>query len=884
MDRFKAVCCGFWLLAASVCALAEDIPRGRLPGKVVPTAYRLDLEVIPDKPRFRGQVEIDVEVRDIVEQIWLHGKDLDVSAASISTEDGRRIPGDYTQVSEDGIALLSFDERLPRGSAKLALNWSATFGQGLAGLYHVRAADADYAFTQFESIYARRAFPSFDEPAYKTPFDIRVTTRQAYRAFSNTQVTDVELLDDDLQRLRFRTTEKLPTYLIAFAVGPLDLVEWEAIPASAQRPRPLQLRGIATKGQGKRLDYALRNTAPILLALEEYFDSPYPYDKLDIVAVPDFAAGAMENAGLITYREPLILMSEDPPVSQRRYYAAVHAHELAHQWFGNLVTMPWWDDIWLNEAFASWMQAKGAQAWDSSYHFERDVQVRAIDAMAADVLANARQIREPVSDAGGIVNAFDSITYRKGAGVLQMLERYLGGEVFRDGIRLHMRRFPHASATVYDLLDSLTEVAGEEHKLKELVESFLFQSGVPYLMVTPQCLDGKFSVTLAQERYLPLGSTADPQRSWLVPVCLAMGTASTRREECVVLEKPNQSFALPGACPNWVMPNAGGSGYFRWRQRSADLDNLQAVFLSQLDAGERLSYVDSLVASVQSGTVALPEFLAQLPMIASAPERSVVRAPVDFLKRLVDEVTPVEQREPIRAAIAQAYLPRLALLESDKGGESPAERTSLRRSLTQFLALDIAVPAVREKLWPQAVAYLDSKQADETVGALSGDLLQAGLSLAILQGGKEQAERLIRRFRGSDDARFRQAAVRALAVAADEPTFERVREFMSSGQVRANEYQTWLAELLNPWARPMSWPWIQASLDQILDGGSERLRRDSPLWFGQWLCTRDDRQRLAELYAPRVNQTVGAPRKLDQALETVDLCIAQRDHLAGTKL
>ena len=459
----------------------------RLPDTVHPERYRLDLTILPDTDHFSGRVEIDVRINAPVDVIWLHGKDLDVATATVTRDDGTALDIKYGEVTKDGMARLDLPETLQPQSVTLRLDYSAPFKATLNGLYKVEVGDDSYGFTQFESIYARRAFPSFDEPRFKTPFDISITTRSEYRAAGNTLPSEEVELADGLKRTTYATTERLPTYLVAFAVGPLDIVEWDPIPPSAHRDRPLPLRGLAVRGQGKRMTWALENTAELLTWLEEYFAIEYPYDKLDIVAVPDFASGAMENAGLITYREPLLLFGDQPSVNLQRRYAMTHAHELSHQWFGNLVTMPWWDDIWLNEAFASWIQAKAAHDWGPEYRFDRNTQARAINAMSVDSLITARQIRQPVNDSGAILNAFDGITYLKGAGVLQMIERYLGEDNFRAGIRNYMREHAFASATVYDLIAALTATAGADKDVKGVFESFLFQPGVPYIDVAVQC-------------------------------------------------------------------------------------------------------------------------------------------------------------------------------------------------------------------------------------------------------------------------------------------------------------------------------------------------------------------------------------------------------------
>ncbi len=647
-------------LLGPVTALAAIEPPFRLPPTAIPESYRLDLTIIPDQARFSGHVEIDIIVTESIDEIWLHGRGLDVKKSVVLTRAGETYSATYEQVTKDGMSRLVLERPLPPQRVTLSFDYEAGFGDSLNGLYKVVVGENDYAFSQLESIAARKVFPGFDEPVFKTPFEISITTRREYRAFSNTLAVETKKLRRGMQRISYASTKPLPTYLIAFAVGPLDVMEWRPVPSSSYRTEPLPLRGITVRGQGSRIGFALQNTAPILLALEDYFGTAYPYDKLDIVAVPDFAAGAMENAGLITYREPRILLDDPPAVDQVRRFAITHTHELAHQWFGNLVTMPWWDDIWLNEAFASWIQARIAHSWDPRYQFDRVTQVRAIQAMREDSLVSARQVREPVNSTADIKNAFDAITYAKGAGVLEMLEKYLGEQAFQTGLREHMQRYAFDTASVYDLMDSLQQAAGDQFSIQAIVDSFLFQSGVPYLTVEKQCFgksdaDVSARILISQERYLPVGSNGDPDRIWNVPICLVYGmtgmTGDQATRQCILLSDRTQSFPIKGeqGCPDWIMPNADGAGYFRWRMERDDFASLGQVFTTALNDSERLSFVDSLIAGVSNGSFSLTTLLQNLPMIAEDPDWRVVVAPFTIYRRLYNDVIAPGQRASARA-------------------------------------------------------------------------------------------------------------------------------------------------------------------------------------------------------------------------------------------
>src|SRR6056297_2856518 len=458
-------------------APVAEMPVGRLGDAVVPQHYELDLVIVPERERFSGRVSIAIDIRKPSELIWLHGNRLDVTEAWL--EQGEvRIDMRYSQVDDTGVARLDLVAVPQAGPAQLHFEYDAPFDQALEGLYKVVEEGRAYAFTQFEATSARLAFPGFDEPAFKTPFEIHVAAPANQVVITSTPEVASRAMGDGLVRRSYAVTPPLPTYLIAFAVGPLDVVEWEPVPANEIRNWPLPLRGVAAAGKGGQLTFALANTARLVHALERYFDYEMPYPKLDIIAVPDFAAGAMENVGAITYREQLLLLDENESVRRKRAYASVHGHELAHQWFGNLVTPKWWDDIWLNESFASWMAAKAAHQAFPDLGFEDRVLGRAIGVMNADALETARQVRQPVETNHDIANAFDGITYAKGGAVLSMFEAWVGEAAFRAGVRLHLKRFANDIADYEDFLTSLAEGSGRP-ELVDAFSSFLFRPGVP---------------------------------------------------------------------------------------------------------------------------------------------------------------------------------------------------------------------------------------------------------------------------------------------------------------------------------------------------------------------------------------------------------------------
>ncbi len=554
---------------ATPTAQALAPPKLKLPTGVTPLAYQLDLTVIPDREIFSGRVRIDIRFDAATDGFWIHGRGLDVDKVSLHAGE-TVVAATYQQATRDGVVRIALSQAIAPQTAQLDIGYHGRFSNLLEGLFHVQVGGDWYAFTQFEPIDARGAFPGFDEPRFKTPFTLSIVAPKAATVAANTPVAEIASLPDGTKRVLFEPTPPMPTYLLAFTVGPLDVADGGRLRDDPASPA---LRGLAARGHGPEFSFALSNTPEIVALLEDYFGQPYPFAKLDLVAVPS-QQGAMENVGLITYGEYLMLFGDKPPLNQQRAFADVHAHELAHQWFGNSVTMPWWDDLWLNEAFATFMSSKIVQQWRPSYRATDAIVQSALATMDADGLASARRIREPIQDFNDITNAFDGITYQKGAGVLNMLDGFIGETPFRDGVRAHLKRHAGGSADMSDLVASLVESSGRA-ELGGIMKTFTELAGTPLIDVQLHCgAQQQPTVTLSQQRYLPTGSKADASQRWDVPICMRIGVVDGVREQCVVLSQQSMDVVLDDVdgCPTWLMPNRGGRGYYRWRLDETRLD------------------------------------------------------------------------------------------------------------------------------------------------------------------------------------------------------------------------------------------------------------------------------------------------------------------------
>ncbi len=876
-------CFVVWMMLFSSLAFGTGegvVPVGRLPQSVQPTHYKIALQLDPNLDTFSGDVEISAKLAQAQDFIWLHGNALEVSQVSISTVDGDLL-GSYQQMDASGVALLLFPAMLAPGEVKIRLRYSASYSKKLDGLYKVMDAGKPYLFTQFESIFARQMFPGFDEPGFKTPFDVSLKIPADMRAVFNTfEVKDGIERDGDMQWIKFQTTKKLPTYLLAVVVGELDIVEHAAIPASAIRATAIPFRGIATAGKGKLMTYALENTAPIVAELEAYFATPYPFEKLDIIAVPDFASGAMENAGAITYREQLLLMKPDAPMSQKVSYTSTHTHELAHQWFGNLVTPVWWDDIWLNEAFATWMAAKIGGRAQPTFNFQNRIQSGAIGAMDLDSFKNARQIRNEVTDKNEIIGAFDSITYRKGGGVLAMFEAYLGADKFRDGVRLYMRRHAYGNANAKDFMRALSDASGDATVVPAF-ESFLTQNGVPVLSAALQCNKGKATLAIKQSRFQSFGTEKSNTQLWQVPLCFKFNDGAEIKSQCELLSSAKSEVAIKSKrCPSWVLPNAQGGGYFRLELEPNNWTQLLKN-LKSLDSAEILALQDALAAGVFSGKIASAVYLERVAKIIQSGSSDAIVASLASSRFVFDYLMPRKEKSAKRAAALYARPVKLLGLDANTGQDktAPAATADQRLRVLEFVAQTGRDKQIRKALTGRGSAFLGLDGKAPQPHAVKPDLLEVALAVTLQERGEPAVTALKAQLLGSSDAIFRGQALRALGWVEDAAQAAALRDFSLASSLRGNEVLLILSTQANQVGTSDAlWLWLQNNFAKVLARLGEKTHAQV-LELAATRCDAAGEKSVEEFFTPKINSIINGPRGLAIILEKIARCRALRERV-----
>src|SRR6185503_18007554 len=620
--------------------LEPAAPTLRLPRNFLPTSYAATLAIDPAQSGFDGAIAISGNVAQRSSVIWLHGRQLAIKRA-VATGSGGEI---QLTAKQHGDELLEFRAAAPLdpGEWTLAIDYSGVYDDlNTTGAFKQTVRGASYIYTQFEALYARRVFPCFDEPDSKVPWQLTLEVPAQLVAVSNTPVAREEAVGAGRKRLEFGATKPLPSYLIAFGVGPFDVVD------AGKTARGTPVRIITMKDRAPEAVWAAKTTAKLIDLLEEFFGSPYPYEKMDMLTIPiTVGFGAMENVGLITFTETSMLLDPRRAAKEREYsWIFIAAHELGHQWFGDLVTMKWWDDIWLNEGFANWVERKISAKFEPRWHEElAEVEVRN-QALEADSLVSARQIRQPIVTPDDILNSFDGITYDKGASILNMFEGYLGPDVFLRGVREYVKAHTFGNATSSDFAAAISKASGKN--VTAAFATFLEQPGAPEITASLVCDKGQAPrVALGQQRYLPPGAPAAAAgKPWIVPVCVAYDRAGKRAETCTLLDAQAGSIALDApSCPRWMMPNLDGRGYYRNAYTAAQVVALRDAGWQQLRPAERNVVLFDAAEATLRGKLPLSLALSFVPRLLAAGDRfsvvAALRIPTSVNSLIADELRP----------------------------------------------------------------------------------------------------------------------------------------------------------------------------------------------------------------------------------------------------
>jgi aminopeptidase N len=663
-------------LVAALAATSHAFAQ-RLPTDVTPSHYDLSFDVDLANARFGGKETIRVDLAQSTRAVTLNAAEITFREVTIDS-------GGVTQTATVAVdefrqmATLRVPRPLAKGPALIHVTYDGILNDKLRGFYLSTENDQRYAVTQFESTDARRAFPGFDEPAYKATFDISLTVDRRDMAMSNGKVvSDTPTTDGARHIVKFATTPKMSTYLVAMAVGRFACIE------GAAEGVPIRICGVEGKQEMGRI--ALDMAQQILKFYNTYFAIKYPFGKLDVLAVPDFAAGAMENTAAIFYRErDLLVDSKDASHAVRKRIAQVLAHEMAHQWFGDLVTMQWWDDIWLNEGFANWMESRPLASIRPDWNVSVDDAIGNQAALGTDALKATHPIHAAVETPAQIDEAFDSITYEKGAAVLRMVENYLGPDVFRQGINAYLRTHAYGNATSQDFWAAMASVSGKP--VDRILPSFINQPGAPFLDVSLQCVNNRAQLDISQQRFFldPAAMQARSTERWQIPVCVKTAGGGGG---CDLIADNKQTLSLGTACVPWAFANAGAQGYYRTAYSAETLRGLTPRIQEVLTPPERLSLAGDEWALVRAGRHTAGEYLRLVGGFATEHTNGVLAGITDRLDTIDQYLTTADTQPRFQQFVRTLFSPLFQEIGFTSASVDSDERRALRATLIHTLGV-----------------------------------------------------------------------------------------------------------------------------------------------------------------------------------------------------
>ncbi|MHB1957413.1 MAG: M1 family metallopeptidase [Acidobacteriaceae bacterium] len=764
----------------------------RLSTDVTPQHYSLTLEPDLKAATFTGVEEIDVMLAKPSTSITLNAAQITFQSVAI-TANGNTQTATVKENKPDEQATLHVEKEIPAGAATISIQYTGILNGQLRGFYLSKTARRNYAVTQFEPTDARRAFPSFDEPAMKATFSTTLIVDKGDTAISNTNiVSDEPGPAPDKHTIHFATTPKMSTYLVAFLVGDFQCLSGES--------DGVPIRACATPDKVQMGAYALHAAEFFLHYYDNYFGIKYPMPKLDMIGIPDFEAGAMENFGAITYRESAFLVDEKTASTNAKKNVATDvAHEMAHQWFGDMVTMKWWNNLWLNEGFATWMESKAVAAWKPEWNIPQDEALSLDGVLNYDAGKITRAIRANADTPGEINEMFDGITYQKGGAVLAMTENYESPEVFRQGVHKYLEAHMYGNATAEDFWNAQTQASGKP--IDTVMGSFIAEPGVPLLTFSSP--KGGLTSVSQQRFYLDPETHEDHPQTWTVPVCFR----TDADPKCELLTAAQQALPAPNA--DFFFANANDRGYYRTLYDAADYNKILSVAETELSPAVRIGFAGNEWALMRSGRAGIGDYMDLAAVLRNDPNADVIENLAGAIGTTDERIATPEDRVKLAALVRQQFRPAYDRVKEISPSDA-IEKKQLRATLFGVLGEIGRDP----QIIAQAKDLTNKYIADQA--SVEPSLVRPAVTIATENGDSHLFDQLQQLSKTSNNPDVKMTALIALANFHDPALVRRALDYATSGQVRNQDaIFLFVVALRSRDTRPVAWEYIQKNWDKV---------------------------------------------------------------------
>ena len=877
------------LIFVALCAITFGFAASaqRLPTNVIPESYDLTFTPNLEKATFSGEETIHVRLLKPANTITLNSAEIEFQEVKITAGSFHMVvPVTLDEKSDQ--ATFNVPVELPARDYFIHIKYAGILNDKLRGFYLSQTPKRRYAVTQFESTDARRAFPCFDEPAYKAVYNIKLVIDKGDTAISNGKIiSDTPGPGDGKHTLTFSPSPKMSTYLVAMMVG--DFV------CKSGAADGIPIRVCTVPGKENLVGWAVTSAENILKFYDTYYYTKYPFQKLDIIAFPDFAAGAMENVAAITYRETdLFVDDKTSPLDARENVTAVLAHEMAHQWFGDFVTMKWWDDIWLNEGFATWMAWKPMEAWKPEWHNSQDEVGETDGALATDSISSIRPIRSNANTPAEIDALFDGIAYEKTASVLRMVEAYVGKDLYRKGVNEYLQAHAYGNATGEDFWNAMTRVTGKP--IDKIMASFIDQPGAPVITVRSTCSGGVTKVTLTQDRffvdrgpgYVSTTTVSDKVQLWQIPV--ALRAAGSKASVYKILSAREQTFDMPGCAP-WVFANAGGRGYYRAEYGADAFVKMSAEMETSFSPEERIHFLGDAWAMVRAGRLKVGDYLAASQNFQGDRNRAVIGEVIGVIPRIHDAIASPADRPAFEAWVRKFLGPIASDLEKDTPARpewseippqgtrippmpgmplqiSAEERAALRTDVLNMLTAYGDDPELNAKAFDTVDAYMKDPSSVDTQRA------RAALRIVAHKGDAALYDRYMEHIKSAKAPEEYYSYFFALTAFRDPELTKRTFEFVLSPAVRNQDMGLINGLFGDDTTQVTAWELLKLHFNDLKAKEGAQIGGAGLASIAGQFCDAKMRDESQEFFAAQ--NIPGAERPLRNAKDRVNSCIALR--------